>query len=98
LIAQVWVLADRYTQLFEGKWLTPGEAKQDEASVLGTSDIQSLADLGNSFELARTMRVFPVEPSDFVALAIPAVIPALPLLTTVMSLSEIGKDLLKLIA
>jgi hypothetical protein len=44
------------------------------------------------------MRVFPVEPSDFVALAIPGVIPALPLLTTIISLSEFGKDLLKLIA
>ena len=91
------VLADRYTQLFELKWLTV-EGERTGETVLGTSDLQSLADLGNSFELVRKMRVFPVEPSDFVALAIPARIPAVPLLATVMPLSEIIKDLLKLIA
>jgi hypothetical protein len=92
------LLADRYTQLFEQKWVALAEGRQADESVLGTDDIQSLADLGNSFELVRKMRVFPAEPSDFVALAIPALVPVLPLLTTVMPLSEILKDLLKLIA
>ena len=92
------LLADRYTQLFEQKWVALAEGRQADESVLGTGDIQSLADLGNSFELVRKMRVFPAEPSDFVALAIPALAPVLPLLTTVMPLSEILTDLLKLIA
>jgi hypothetical protein len=86
------------TQLFEQKWVALADGRQADESVLGTGDIQSLADLGNSFELVRKMRVFPVEPSDFVALAIPALVPVLPLLTTVMPLSEILRDLLKLIA
>jgi len=36
--------------------------------MLGTSDIQSLADLGNSFEIIRRMRIVPVELSDFIAM------------------------------
>ncbi|HUA32949.1 MAG TPA: hypothetical protein VMA09_05045 [Candidatus Binataceae bacterium] len=91
------VLAERYTQLFEQKWTSLGEHGAAEESVLGTSDIQSLADMGNSFDLVRKMRVFPLEPSDFVALALPAIIPALPLLATVMPVGDIVKDLLKLI-
>ncbi|HJU11747.1 MAG TPA: hypothetical protein VJ728_12765 [Candidatus Binataceae bacterium] len=92
------VLADRYTELFEEKWLALREGERADESFLGTSDIQSLADLGNSFGLVRKMRVFPVEPSDFMALVISTLLPALPLLTAVMPVSEILKGLLKLIA
>jgi hypothetical protein len=92
------VLADRYTRLFEQKWVELGSLPEADESVLGSSDIQSLADLGNTFELVRKMRVFPVEQSDFIALAIPAIVPALPLLTTVMPLSDIIKNLLHLLA
>jgi hypothetical protein len=66
--------------------------------MLGTGDIQSLADLGNSFEIIMKMRILPVELSDFIAFALPGLIPALPLAATVMPLGEIVKDLLKLIA
>ena len=91
------VLADRYTRLFEAKWVELGARKEVDGSVLGSSDIQSLADLGNSFELVRKMRVVPIEPSDFIALTVPAIIPAIPLLTTVMPLSEILKELLRMV-
>jgi len=37
------------------------------------------------------MRVFPLKPSDFAALELPAIIPAPPLLTTVMPVGEITK-------
>jgi hypothetical protein len=92
------VLAGRYTQLFEDKWVELRDGERASESVLGNNDIQSLADLGNSFELVRKMRVFPVEPSDFIALALATLLPGLPLLTAVMPLSEILKNLLKLIA
>jgi hypothetical protein len=60
------VLANRYTRLFEERRVELGEGAEVDESVLGWSDIQSLADLGNSFELVRKMRVFPLEPSDFI--------------------------------
>ena len=44
-------LAQRYVREFDGKWLRGG-APADEPLV-GTADIQSLADLGNSFEVVQ---------------------------------------------
>jgi len=65
--------------------------------MLGTADIQSLADLGNSFGLIRSMRALPIQTADFVAMAIPGVIPAIPLAATVMPVADIVKGLLTLV-
>ena len=51
-------LAERYVREFDTKWLRGG-APADEALV-GSGDIQSLADLVNSFEVVRTMGIAPV--------------------------------------
>ena len=48
-------LAQRYVREFDTKWLRGG-APAEEALV-GSGDIQSLADLSNSFEVVRTMRI-----------------------------------------
>ena len=50
-------LAQRYVSEFDTKWLRGG-APADE-SILGSGDIQSLADLGNSFEVVRTCVRYP---------------------------------------
>jgi len=55
-------LATRYTQLFDRKWVG-GEAPAGE-ELLGTRDIQSLADIGNSFDRIDNMKLFPVELAD----------------------------------
>jgi hypothetical protein len=89
-------LGSEYTQAFYRKWV--GRTEPAEEPLLGTGDIQSLADLGNSFEIIRKMRILPVELSDFSAFVLPGLIPALPLAATVMPVGEIVKDLLKLIA
>ena len=39
----------------------------------------------------------PIEPGDLIAIALPAVIPGLPLLATVMPLEEIMKSLFKMV-
>jgi hypothetical protein len=92
------VLADRYTRLFEERWMKAESVAPADESILGSGDIQSLADLGNSFELVRKMRVFPIEPSDVVTLLIPGLIPAVPLLLIVMPLSDILKTLFRMLA
>jgi len=89
-------LGSRYTQAFHRKWIE--ETEPSKEPMLGTGDIQSLADLGNSFEVIRKMRIVPVELSDFIAMVLPGLIPALPLAATVMPLGEIIKGLLKLVA
>ncbi len=92
---QYGTLASRYTQQFESKWASG--AGGSEEPLLGTADIQSLADMGNSYELVRKMRVMPIELRDFIAIALPGVIPALPLAATVMPVGEILKQLLRLL-
>jgi len=86
-------LASRYTQSFDSKWV---EGVNTEP-LLGTADIQSLADLGNSYEMIGKMRIVPIELSDFIAIALPGVIPALPLAATVMPVGEILKGVLRLL-
>jgi hypothetical protein len=89
-------LGSEYTQAFHRRWI--GKTEPAEEALLGTGDIQSLADLGNSFEIIRKMNILPVALSDFIAFVLPGLIPALPLAATVMPLGEIVKGLLKLIA
>jgi hypothetical protein len=90
------ILGSEYTQAFQHRWVD--RTRPSEEALLGTADIQSLADLGSSFEIIRKMRVLPMEFSDFVAIVLPALLPALPLAATVMPLGEIVKGLLKLVA
>jgi hypothetical protein len=87
-------LASRYTQLFERQWMT-GEHPPEEG-LLGSADIQSLADLKNGYETVQKMKAFPITLADFIVMAIPAAIPALPLAALVMPVGEIVKGLLHL--
>jgi hypothetical protein len=88
-------LATRYTQQFDSKWVDAPDAAEEP--LLGTQDIQSLADLGNSYERVRKMHLVPIELTDFIAIALPGVIPALPLAATVMPVGEILKGILRLL-
>jgi hypothetical protein len=69
--------AARYVNAFDRKWLgadpAPGEP------LLGTADIQSLADLSNSVGIVRDMRLVPVSPRMLMYLAVAALLPLLPL-------------------
>ncbi len=85
-------LAARYVQEFDIKWLRGG-ASVDE-SLVGSGDIQSLADLGNSFEVVRSMRITPITRNAIVELGIATLLPVGPLLLTIMPLEELVKKLL----
>jgi len=84
-------LAQRYVREFDTKWLRGG-APADEP-VLGSGDIQSLADLGNSFEVVRSMRVVPVTRDLILQLAVATLAPIAPLVLTMMPLEEFLKKL-----
>jgi hypothetical protein len=84
-------LAERYVRAFDAKWLRGG-APPDEPLV-GSADIQSLADLGNSFEVVKTMRVAPVTRDAVVRVVLAAMAPVLPLMLTMMSLEDLLKKL-----
>ena len=85
-------LAERYVREFDAKWLRGG-APADERLV-GSGDIQSLADLANSVEVVRTMRLMPVTKDAVLYLAAAMLAPVVPLALTMMSLEELLKMLL----
>jgi hypothetical protein len=85
------LLGDRYVREFDGKWLRGGAAPGE--SLVGTSDIQSLADLSGSFNVVRSMRTFPFGRETVLQLVVTTALPGLPLLLTVMPLEEIVKKL-----
>jgi len=88
-------LAARYVREFDAKWVRGG-ASADEPLV-GSGDIQSLADLANSFEVVRTMQFAPITKDAFLRLVAATVIPVVPLALTMMPLEELLRKLLGII-
>jgi hypothetical protein len=88
-------LAERYVRQFDRKWLRGG-APPDEP-LMGSSDIQSLADLGNSFAVVRSMRRTPITRDAVLTLAGAVLAPLVPLLLTVMPLEELTRKLVGLV-
>ena len=84
-------LAERYVREFDARWLRGG-APADEPLV-GSADIQSLADLGNSFEVVKTMRVAPITRDALLGVVVATLAPVVPLMLTMMSLEELLKKL-----
>jgi hypothetical protein len=85
-------LAARYVQEFDRKWL--GESSPAEP-LLGSADIQSLADLANSVSTVRNMRVIPVGPRTLRSVTLAVVLPFLPLLLFEYPIAELAATLLK---
>jgi hypothetical protein len=79
-------LAERYVREFDAKWLRGG-APADEPFV-GSADIQSLADLGNSYEVVGAMRIAPITKDSVLLVAAATLVPIVPLLLTMMPLEE----------
>jgi hypothetical protein len=85
-LARYGTLASTYVRDFDEKWL---RSQDNDEQLLGTGDIQSLADLGNSFAVVREMRALPLATDDFVQLVVVTVAPLIPLLLTIMPLDEL---------
>ena len=88
-------LAQRYARQFDRKWLRGG-APADEP-LIGSADIQSLADLGNSFEAVKGMRLVPFTLQTVAQLAVATLLPVAPLLLTMFSLEEVLARLVKIV-
>ncbi len=86
-------LSGEYTRGFDQKWLRTG-GKSSEP-LLGTSDIQSLADIGNAFERVETMRSVPFSPKGVLVPVLAVGAPLLPLALLVMPLEDLLQLLLK---
>jgi hypothetical protein len=94
-LSQYGLLASRYVDGFEQKWVEGNATEGDE--LLGSADIQSLADLGNSYAAVQDMRPVPFGLKDIGRLAAATAVPLLPLGLTVFSLEELVMRIVKIL-
>jgi len=80
-----------YVWRFEQKWMRPENCEE----MLGSSDIQSMADLGGTFERMVDMRILAIDRRAALSFLLAIVTPMLPLLLTMMPLRDIVKILFK---
>jgi hypothetical protein len=92
-LARYGNFATEFVTDFDQRWL---KKIGDEPMVAG-QDIQSLADLGNSFAVVREMRFVPVSAHDVLLLFLVAIGPFLPLLLTIMPLDQLVVHALKIV-
>ena len=88
-------LAQRYVREFEEKWLRGGAPAGEP--LVGSADIQSLADLGNSFEVVKGMRLVPFTLQTVLQLAVVTLAPVVPLTLTMISLEELLTQALRMV-
>jgi hypothetical protein len=94
-LADYGLLAQRYVEDFEQKWVLRDHAPSED--LLGSADIQSLADLGNSYAIVSEMRSVPFGLQDITRMAAVTAAPFLPLLLTVFSPEELIMRIIKVV-
>ena len=86
-------LAAEYTRNFDRRWIR--KAGHEGESLLGTSDIQSLADLDNSYAIIHEMRAVPVSRDLLIQLVWATLVPFAPLVLTMIPLEELLDQIFK---
>jgi hypothetical protein len=94
-LADYGLLAQRYVRSFDQKWIVRDPSTSEE--LLGAADIQSLADLGNSYALVRDMRPVPFGLDDITRLAAATAAPLVPLLLTIFPAEELLLRIIKIL-
>jgi hypothetical protein len=82
-------LAADYTRLFQSRWID----RRDRDDVLGSADIQSLADLANGYSVVDRMRLVPFSPRTVITIAAAALVPLIPVALLGVPLSQLLRKL-----
>ena len=69
--------------------------RRPDEQLLGSGDIQSLADMGNSFEVISEMRAVCFTLKNIIQLALLTLLPVAPLVLTMIPLDELIERLFK---
>lgn len=91
-LSDYMAFAAHYVNDFDRKWLGAGGAPRE--GLLGTPDLQSLADLNNSVNIVREMRWVPMSMRMLSEFVLAAVVPTLPLLLFKYPLAELAQKFL----
>jgi len=94
-LADYGLLAQRYVEGFKEKWILGHGTSSEE--LLGTGDIQSLADLGNSYAVVQEMRIVPFGLKDVSRLAAVTAAPMVPLLLLIWSPEDVIMHVIKVV-
>lgn len=88
-------LARTYTESFDRKWVHTSVPPPEP--LLGTSDIQSLADMGNSFQLVQGMMIAPITKRLILQIAVQAALPLLPVIMLATPTSRVLRAIIKMV-
>jgi hypothetical protein len=88
------VLSSHYVNDFRDKWVQ--QISNDAEPILGTPDIQSLADLGHSFDAVSEISLLPFGKGAVIRLGAILIVPLLPLTLTMVPLKQIVDWILRL--
>jgi hypothetical protein len=86
-------LAQRHAVEFDHKWLRGGA--QTGEPLIGSTDIQALADLSNSFDVVNRMRLAPFTFQNVLQLTVVTLLPVVPLMLTMFSPDQLFDQVLK---
>lgn len=89
------ILASKYVGEFDLKWIRGGAS--DTEQLVGTSDLQSLADLANSFQVIQNIRLTPFDKYTVIQVIFLVLIPMLPLVLTMFSPEDLIKRFLEVL-
>lgn len=92
---ELGILSSKYVDRFRAKWIE--HDAEDKEPLLGTPDIQSLADLGNSFKTVSEIRIVPFGKETVVRLLGILILPLLPLVLSIIPLKEVVSWVAKLV-
>jgi hypothetical protein len=88
------ILSSKYVDGFRYKWIQ--HRTENTEPLLGTPDLQSLADLANSFKTVTEIRLLPFGKEALTRLVGVLILPLVPLILTVIPLKEIVSWVVKL--
>lgn len=88
-------MASRYVSAFDHKWIQDKNATGE--SQLGTADLQSLADLTNSINVVREMRLIPASQRLLMELAACVIAPLVPLLLLRFPIGQVATQLFRML-
>ena len=91
-LVEYGTLAARYARAFDTKWLRD---PPPEDPLIGSADIQSLADMSGAFDIIREMRIVPIAQHQLLLIAGAALLPALPLVFFLVPLDEMIRRALR---
>lgn len=84
-------LALDYMRQFHRKWIE--RRSETTEALIGTPDIQSMADIGNAFNVVIQTRIFVFGKKKLIELWLAGVVPMIPLVATVIPITEVFKRL-----